>query len=111
MELTVDYANFLDPRLKGVHLRENNQMETTVTSIGRHLSSFDEVTDGVEGSDITEEQDINENLTATQKLLQEEGPSSNSTAVTHKQPKTAKGEIELYLKSPAIPPNQSVLGW
>ena len=78
LDMTVRYANFLDPRLKGVHLRETNKIENMLSSIERHLSSFDE------------EQDINENLTATQKLLQEEGPSSNSIAVTHKHPKTAK---------------------
>ena len=108
-DLTVRYANFLDPRLKGIHLRETNELETTRADIERHLSTFDEGTEGVEEGD--EEKDINENLTATQKLLQVEGSSSTSVEMTPKYTKTAKREIEVYLKSPALLPNQSVLDW
>ena len=64
------YSNFLDPRLRGVHLGEINELESTIANIERRISSMDlESDDEGDNTDHVDDTDGNDNMTPTTKLL------------------------------------------
>ena len=104
----VAYSNFLDPRLRGVHLGEINELVSTIGNIERRISSMDPESDD-EGDNI-DDTDGNDNLTPTAKLLKSRCSSTPSSNVSKKK-KSPKQEIDAYCKLPACQQDVSVLAW
>ena len=112
LDLCSSYSNFLDPRLKGVHLEQTGKLESTIKAIERHIAKFGE--DGNdEANDVSEEEDDNENmtLTPTAKLLQKKDSNSNTLESSSQTVKSAQSEIGDYLKLKACPPDFPILSW
>ena len=108
LDTMVAYSNFLDPRLRGVHLGEINELVSTIGNIERRISSMDPESDD-EGDNI-DDTDGNDNLTPTAKLLKSRCSSTPSSNVSKKK-KSPKQEIDAYCKLPACQQDVSVLAW
>ena len=102
------YGNFLDPRLKGIHLEEIGELHDYVEGITRNISTYDVEKEGQD--DESDVSDVNENLTPTEKLLRKKNPAQNQE-VKSKSVIAAEKEIETYRNLPPCPQDQSVLLW
>ena len=112
LDISCSYSNFLDPRLKGVHLEQTGNLGGTIKAIERHIAKFGE--DGNdEVNDVSDEKDDNDNmtLTPTAKLLQKKVSNSNTQESSSRTVKSAQSEIEEYLKLQACPSDLPVLSW
>ena len=103
------YGNFLDPRLKGIHLEEIGELHDYVEGITRNISTY-EVEKEAEEDDESIVSDVNENLTPTEKLLMKKTPAQNQE-VKSKSVIAAEKEIETHRNLPPCPQDQSVLWW
>ena len=95
-------------------MEQTGKLENTIKAIERHIATFGEDGNGNdEVNDVSEEKDNNENiaLTPTAKLLQEKVSNSNTQELSSRTVKTAKSEIEEYLKLKVCPSDLPILSW
>ena len=106
---TVGFANFLDPRLKGVHLEQCGKFEDYMEAVVRAIRGYEDPRDEHAEEDF---ENNREKLTPTEKLLMKKKTQlSELFDERTKGEKAAEKEIEVYRKLPSCPQDESILAW
>ena len=111
----VAYANFLDPHLKGIHVKQMKLMDVIKKKVNDSIAGFSVEAEAMVVDNNNEEAERNvevENLTGTEKLLQKQrNPLSNVFDEGGSGEKEADREIDLYLSLPPCSREANVLRW
>ena len=106
---TTGFANFLDPRLKGVHLGQCELLDSYKKSVVRAVRGYD---GGSENNEVESENNNGKMLTPTEKLLKNQSNRLSEVFDDRSRgEKDAEKEIEVYLKLPACSKDEKVLDW
>ena len=113
-EKIVGFGNFLDPRLKGIHLDQVGRMEAFTNSVKRAILT----THTAETEDVVRNEKNNNpafdvaNLTPTERVLRKKfNPLSDVFDTKSQEVKAAEKELELYKSLPLCSKEGHILEW
>ena len=108
------FGNFLDPRLKGIHLDQVGRLEAYINSVKRAILT----THVAETEDVVRNENNDNpaidvaNLTPTERLLKKKfNPLSDVFDTKSQEVKAAEKELELYKSLPLCSKEGHILKW